>query len=317
MATTTMTGNFPQYAGELYLFGSYTNPFLSALGAEGRIVNNFDFATGSSFTLASGTQDAISEETSIGAASAYQSFTRDQEVNSCQIIQKFVRTSNKMLSSYNKLIGNSSDYGSIDGPNAITDPHEHNIQATLKQIYRNLNYSCWNGAYVRADSTATAGATGGLVESITTNVTTISGTMSDLTKTNVDTHLASVADKGIDMSGVVMWVGSEAKIKLSDLYSLNLQTQPRDRMVGGVNVQTLVTDFGAFPIVYDFDVPSDAIFFINMPFVKNVWCPVPGKGNLFYEDKSDVSGGRTGMLYGQWGLDYGAESLHSALKLSV
>lgn len=316
MPSTTET--FPQYAGELYLFGSYTNPFLASLGSEARIVNNFDFATGSTYTLASGTQDAVAEDDSLDSPTSFENYTRDQELNSCQIIQKFVRTSNKMMSSYNKLIGDSSDYGSIAGPNAITDPHEHNIQATMKQIYRNINYACWNGEYQRAANAQTAGKSGGLVEAITTNVSTTSGTLSDdLTKSIVDTHLGGIADDGIDMSGTVIWVGSAAKIKLSDLYSLNLQTQPRDRQIGGVNVQVLVTDFGEFPIVYDFDVPSDTIFFINMPFVKNVWCPVPEKGNLFYEDKSDAAGGRTGMLYGQWGLDWGAEAFHSALKFSA
>lgn len=313
----TTTENFPQYAGELYLFGSYTNPFLAALGAGGRIVNNFDFATGSTYSLNSGTQNEVSESDSLDTPSSYESFTRDQEVNTCQIIQKFVRTSNKMMSSYNKLIGDSSDYGSIAGPNAITDPHEHNIQATLRQIYRNLNYTCWNGVYQRATNADTAAQTRGLDAAITTHVSTVSGTVSDLEKSDIDAHVASMADEGIDTSGLAIWVGSSAKIKLSDLYSLNLQTQPRDRQIGGVNVQTLVTDFGEFPIVYDFDVPGDKIFFINMPYVSNVWCPVPEKGALFYEDKSDVAGGRTGMLYGQWGLDYGAEAFHSKIEFSA
>jgi hypothetical protein len=116
------------------------------------------------------------------------------------------------------------------------------------------------------------------------------------------------------MSETVIWVGASAKVALSNLYSLNLQTQPRDRQVGGVNVQMLVTDFGEFPIAVDFDVPSDKIFFINMGIVSNVWCPVFGKGNLYYEEKADSAAARTGMIYGQWGLDYGAEEYHSVIK---
>jgi len=315
MATST-TETFPQYAGELFMFGNYSNPFLASLGTTGRIVNNFDFAVSSSFTLASGTQDSVSETASLTAPTVFESYTRDQDVNTCQIIQKYVRTSNKMLSSYNKLIGNTSDYGAVDGMNAITDVHEHNVQATLKEIYRDLNYSCWNGVYQRAANAATAGLTRGLNEAITTNVSNSGVTMANITKTIIDTHLASMADKGIDMSGVVIWVGSAAKIKISNLYSLSLQSQPRDRNVGGVNVQSLVTDFGEFPIVYDFDIPAGKIFFINMPMISNVWCPVQEKGNLFYEDKSDAAAGKTGMIYGQWGLDYGAEELHSVITTS-
>jgi hypothetical protein len=122
-----------------------------------------------------------------------------------------------------------------------------------------------------------------------------------------------MADAGVDMSGMVIWVGSAAKIKISDLYSLNLQTQPRDRVVGGVNLQSLVTDFGDFGIAYDANIPAKSIYFINMPLVKNVWCPVPLKGNLFYEEKAAAGAARSGMIYGQWGLDYGEEALHGRI----
>ena len=316
MAIST-TASFPQYAGELYLFGNYSNPFLAALGEGGQIVDNFDFALSSSSVLASGTQNSISETDSITAPTTYENFTRDQDVNSCQIVQKYVRTSDKMLSSWNKVIGNGSDYGSIGGVNNIADVHDYNTQLVLKQIYRDLNYTCWNGVYQRADNAATAGLSRGLNAGITTNVTESGVTMANLTKAIIDGHLADVADTGIDMTGTVIWVNSEAKIKISDLYSLSLQTQPRDRMVGGVNVQTLVTDFGEFPIVYDFDVPAGKIFFINMNQVTNAWCPVPNKGLLYYEEKADVAAARTGMIYGQWGLQYGAEKNHSVITTTV
>jgi len=312
MAIAT-TASFPQYAGELYLFMNYTNPFLAALGSGGKITNNFDFALSSAATLASGTQPSISETASVTAPTVFDNFTRDQDVNTCQIIQKYVRTSNKMLSDWNKQIGNSSDYGSIGGENMIADVHEWNTNTVLKQIYRDINYSCWNGTYARATNAGVAATTRGLDEAITTNSTTISGAITGISKTQMDGHLNDVASTGIDMSNTVIWVSGSAKIALSNLYSLNLQTQPRDRKIGGVNVQTLVTDFGEFPIVVDFDVPSDKIFFINMGVVSNMWCPVFGKGNLYYEEKADAAAARTGMIYGQWGLDYGAEELHSVI----
>lgn len=308
------TEDFPQYAGELYLFNNSTNLFLASLGAGGKLTANFDFALSSSATLASGTQPVVSEDDSVGTPTSYNNFTRDQDVNTCQIVQEFVRTSNKMLSSWNKQIGNSSDYGSIGGENMIDDVHEWNIQTSLKQIYRDLNYTCWNGVYQRADNAATAGKTRGLNAAISTNETTLSSGIASITKDEMDSHLANFASTGVDMSGIAIWVSGAAKIALSNLYSLNLQTQPRERTIGGVNVQTLVTDFGEFPIVVDFDVPSTKIFFVNMDVVSNVWCPVPGKGNLYYEEKSDPAAARTGMLYGQWGLDYGPEEMHSVIK---
>lgn len=306
------TETFPQYAGELYMLGNGNTPFLAALGAGGRVVNNFDFSLSSTYTLVSGTQPSITETAALSAATP-DNYTRGQDVNTCQIVKRDIATTYKMLSSYNKVIGDSSDYGSIEGNNTIDDVHNHNTQAALKQIYKDLNYSCWNGVYARSTGAGVAATSRGLDAAITTYANAAGVTMANLTKAIIDTHLAEVADAGIDMSGVVIWVGSAAKIKISDLYSLSLQTQPRDRKVGGANIQTLVTDFGEFGIAYDAMIPEKHIFFINMPLVSNVWCPVPGKGNLFYEEKATAGASRYGIIYGQWGLDYGAEEYHSVL----
>ena len=306
------TESFPQYAGELFMLGNGNIPFLAALGTEARIVNNFDFAVSSSWTIASGTQQAITETAALSQATP-TAYTRDQAVNTCQIVKYDVVTTYKMLSSYNKLIGNASDYGSIGGVNSIEDVHNFNIEAILKQIYVDLDYSAWNGVYARSTGAGVAAQTGGLVEAITTHDTSAGVTMANLTKAIIDTHLAEMADAGVDMSGLVIWVGSAAKIKISDLYSLNLQSQPRDRVVGGVNLQTLVTDFGDFGIAYDANIPAKSVYFINMPQVKNVWCPVPMKGNLFYEEKAAAGAARSGMLYGQWGLDFGEEANHGRI----
>lgn len=306
------TESFVQYAGELFMLGNGNTPLLAALGEEARLVNNFDFSLSSSWTLASGTQQAITETAALTQETP-TSYTRDINVNTCQIVKYDVETTYKMLSSYNKLIGNASDHGSIGGENAIDDVHNHNIEAVLKQIYTDLNYSAWNGSYTRSTGAGVAAKTRGLVEAITTYATSAGLTMANMTTAKIDDHLATSADAGVDMSGTVIFVGSEAKIKLSGLYSLSLQTQPRDRRVGGVDIQTLVTDFGEFGIVYDAHVPAKKIYFINMPFVANVWCPVPDKGNLFYEEKAAIGAARRGMLYGQFGLDYGAEEMHSVI----
>lgn len=308
---TASTETFPQYAGELFMLGNGNIPFIAALGSSARLVNNFDFALSSSWTIASGTQQEITETAAL-SQSTPSNYTRDQNVNTCQIVKYDVSTTYKMLSSYNKLIGNSSDYGSIDGINAIDDVHNHNIQACLKQIYTDLNYTAWNGVYQRSTGAGVAAMTNGLVNAVSTFTTTVSG-ISTLEKNDVDNHLATMADAGVDLSGVVIWCGSAAKIKISNLYSLNLQTQPRDRLVGGVNINTLTTDFGDFGIAYDAHIPAGKIFFINMPFVNNVWCTVPDKGNLFYEEKATAGAARSGMLYGQWGLDYGAEEMHGVI----
>ena len=134
---TASTETFPQYAGELFLLGNANTPFQAALGSSARLVSNFDFALSSSWTIASGTQQAITETAALSQGTP-ANYTRDQDVNTAQIIKYDVMTTYKMLSSYNKVIGNSSDYGSIDGINAIDGVHNHNTMATLKQIYTEM-----------------------------------------------------------------------------------------------------------------------------------------------------------------------------------
>lgn len=306
--------DYPQYGGELYLFNDPSTPFLASLGSSGRLVNNFNFALSSSYTLTSGTQPAITEDASIADPSTFISHTRDQDENTCQIHQKFVKVSYKAMSAYNAVIGNSSDYTTLAGENQVTDIFNKEMDMALREMYHDINYTCWNGTYQRAANTATAGKSRGLNAAITTFVYNTGTTMANLTKAKIDAALAERADAGIPLTGNVIFVNSAAKIKISDLYSLTLQNAPRDRNIGGVDVQTLVTDFGMFPIVYDRHVPANKIFVLNMGEINNVWCSVPGKGNLFYEDKPLLGAAKAGMLYGQWGLDYGAEEMHGVIN---
>lgn len=310
---STTSDIFPQYAGTLYMFGTPNMPFLASLGIGGMVVDNFDFALSSSATISGGAQQAITETASMADPSTFELSTRDQDVNTVQIVQRFIRTSYKAQSGFNKVIGDSSDYGSIYGPQSIDDIHNWNVEAAMKRIYKDLNYTAWNGTYQRATNAGTAAKTRGLNAGITTYVTSTSTSVANLTTTLVNGHFATHADAGFDDSNTVLFMGSALKQKLSALYTLSLQTQPRDRNVGGADVQTLVTDFGTFPIVYDASVPASKIFCINMSQVRNVWCPVPGKGNLFYEEKPEKAAARSGMIYGQWGLDYGAEEVHSVI----
>jgi len=44
-----------------------------------------------------------------------------------------------------------------------------------------------------------------------------------------------------------------------------------------------------------------------------VFCPVPGKGLLFYDEVAKSGASNGGQLYGQIGLDYGAEEYHGTI----
>jgi hypothetical protein len=51
-----------------------------------------------------------------------------------------------------------------------------------------------------------------------------------------------------------------------------------------------------------------------MAYVSVVTCPVPGKGNMFYEELSKTGASEKGQIYGQIGLDHGPEFMHGHIS---
>ena len=59
--------------------------------------------------------------------------------------------------------------------------------------------------------------------------------------------------------------------------------------------------------------PTDTVLIAEMSTCAPVFCPVPGKGLLFYEALSKTGAAEKGQLYGQIGLDYGPEEYHGKI----
>lgn len=87
-----------------------------------------------------------------------------------------------------------------------------------------------------------------------------------------------------------------------------------NRTVGGVSVETIVTDFGRLNIMLDRHMPQDAIMPISMEQLRPVLLNVPGKGVFFEEPLAKTGASDEVMLYGEIGLEYGNERAHSLLR---
>ena len=86
------------------------------------------------------------------------------------------------------------------------------------------------------------------------------------------------------------------------------------RNIGGMNIDTLVTDFGNVGVITNVAMPSGTILFYNPSVCRPVEQPVPNKGNFFYESLAKTGAAERGQLYGQIGLDYGPEWFHGVIK---
>jgi hypothetical protein len=84
--------------------------------------------------------------------------------------------------------------------------------------------------------------------------------------------------------------------------------------VGGVAVDTLVTDFGRLNVVVERALPKDCIFAASAEQVHPVFLNVPGKGVLFEEQLAKTGAADKTMLYGEVGLAYGSERAHAVLR---
>ena len=137
-----------------------------------------------------------------------------------------------------------------------------------------------------------------------------------LAKATIDNALQTAFDNGakFPQGETVIILGSKQKVKLSNAYALPaLQWPTADRTVGGVAVQTLVTDFGTFGVMVDRWMPSDQILIADLSVCSPVFLNIPDKGLLFVEELARTGASRKFQLYGEIGLEYGPETYHALI----
>lgn len=85
------------------------------------------------------------------------------------------------------------------------------------------------------------------------------------------------------------------------------------RNVGGVNMTTLVTDFGTLNVLSSRHVSQDAIILADLGVCRPVYLEVDGKGHFFAEPLAKTGASEDVQLYGEVGLAYGPETAHGII----
>ena len=178
------TFNLPNYHGELFAVSPTETPLLSAsggLGQGGQVTDTlvewqkYDLRDPSIRTRLEGA-DAPTAEARV----------RANVTNRLQIFQEAVSTS------YTKQAATGRYATAASGPaNPVTSEHAWQIEQTLKQTARDVNYSFWNAVRNDPSDNTTARQMAGLLSVITTNakvkkaaLTAISAATDTLTKTH-------------------------------------------------------------------------------------------------------------------------------------
>lgn len=131
--------------------------------------------------------------------------------------------------------------------------------------------------------------------------------------------LQSVFDNGgiTEQGTATLFVPSGQKRALTKAYATAYSASSLlggTRNIGGVSVDTIITDFGTLNVAVDRALPADALAVVSLEQVDPVFLNIPNKGVLFEEELAKVGASDSTQIYGEIGLAYGNQASHGVLR---
>lgn len=312
------TFNLPNFVGELFALSREDTPFLSAIGGltGGRAADAtlfpwtaYDLRTPGDRTRVEG-DDAQTAEARV----------RSTIYNVVEVHQETVEISYTKLAAVGQFNSTGSTHAGsvgVNGVNAVQDEMSWQLQQMIKQVAQDVNWSFINQTFANPASNATARKTRGLREAIVTNVVDASGeALDDADYEFVDDAMQLAWDSGGIREGATrtLLTNSIQKRALTRYYkSKGYEIVPASRNVGGVAVDTIVTDFGTLNIMLEPVMPQDEILIVDLAECAPRFLPIPGKGHFFIEPLAKTGATERSQLYGEIGLEYGIEKHHAKI----
>jgi hypothetical protein len=188
------------------------------------------------------------------------------------------------------------------------------ISNEIKAIARDVNATYLRGVYQRPADNTTPRKTRGLNTAITTNVTAVAANAPLTKKVVLDAMQQAWINGGWreDETRTII-TGAIGKRQLTDIFVTQAGYQEQSRNVGGVNVQTIETDFGKANIMLEPAQAADTLTFASLDVIKPVGLEIPGKGVFFVEPLAKTGASERSQIYGEFGLEYGAEIQHAKI----
>jgi len=317
MATLTDTIN---YSGMLYTKTDENTRLLDAIYARGRDggrreTNSIEFVLANSYGLEDPEQPNISETASL-TAPAPETTERAQESNVVQIFHKSVAVSYMKQSNYDALGGVNVAGAANNTPNEL----DFQIGRRISQMRMDLNYTLINGVYqYTRGSTTVAPRSRGLLPAITTNK--FDAANAALTKNMLNDAIMNAIKNGLNPAGLEIWINPDMMDVITDAYLLipgsNL---PASRTEGGAAYSSIMTSYGEMSINWDTQIPTKKLMLLNMGELAVAEKPIALTGEtqifgaLVYEPLAKTGASERGQIYGELGLDYGAEWHHALLE---
>ena len=313
------TFELPNFVGELFSLIPAQTPFLSMAGglSGGKSVMTKEFT----WQVEDNAEAAVNNVALEGADPVPTSIIRQEVKNVVEIHQEGVSVSYTKQAAVEQLgaggAGTGAQYAITAAPILGNQPVRgeipHQLALKINQIARDVELSFLSGVYAYPVDNATARKTRGILTAIDTHATTFA---TDL-RTSLNVLLAGMYEDETTVAPLiqpVLFMNGTTKTQLSLEYTNNLGLADRSRTIGGVNVETIVTDFGTFGVVLDRYMPVDEIGLFDMSVVSPCFLPIPGKGHFFTEPLAKTGAYDIAQIYGEIGLEYGPEQFHGKIS---
>ncbi|WP_329177817.1 SU10 major capsid protein [Streptomyces sp. NBC_01477] len=315
MATVSGQGttyNLPNYHGQLYQVTPTETPFLSAIGglSGGKRTKavEFEWQTMDRRSSSAGNTALEGADAPTGTARSRANVNNLVEIHQSAVSVSYTRqAATAMYSGIN--------VGQDDNP--VTDELTTQIMAELESMAVDIEMSFLNGTYTKPTDNTTKRKTRGLNTAITTNVNANGGTGRAISKDIINATLATMFSNGarLTQDTTVLMCGPGQRVAVTNAYATATLNQPTmSRTVGGVAIDTIVTDFGMFGLMTNRWMPSGQITIADLSVCVPVWLEIPGKGLLFAELLAKTGASEKWQLYGEVGLEYGPENYHGIIK---
>jgi hypothetical protein len=316
------TYDLPNFVGELFSLIPAQTPLLSMSGGltGGKSVMSKEFA----WEVEDNAAAVVNKVALEGADPTDESIIRQQVVNVTEIHQESVAISYTKQAATWQLgagdVGNAGTPGGgapvvaapILGTQPVTGEIPHQLALKINKIARDVELSFLSGVYVNPTDNTAARATRGVLTAIDTHSAAYATSLRD----SINSMLAGMYEDETTVAPLiqpVLFMNGTTKTKLSLEYSNNLGLADRSRTIGGVNVETIVTDFGTFGVVLDRYMPVDQIALLDMSVISPCFLPIPGKGHFFTEPLAKTGAYDRFQLYGEIGIEYGPEQFHGKI----
>jgi hypothetical protein len=316
IAGTVTTFNAPNYVGELFQVSPVDTPFLSSIGGltGGQSVNSIMFTWETTDLRAA---DNTRQRLEGANAPAAEGRSRAAAYNVVEIHQEALAISYTKLAASGQFANSGAPAGvnaaSLDGNNNTINELDFQVSAHLKQIARDIEKTFLVGTFQHPADNVTPRKTRGLLSAISTNVTAAAAAAP--TAKMINDMAQTIYDNGGMQEGETrtLIVPSNQKRNLTTLFVTNKGFVEPTRNVGGVNLDTIYTDFGQFNVMVDRYMPNDTIAFVSLEECAPVFLEIPGKGFLFVEPLAKTGSAENYQIYGEVGLNYGNELKHGKI----